>query len=92
MKKRKLTSILRTRGLLLGPPLGFAFPFAPFFLPTSEVQMGAGASTEGITVCAEGDRVKVNFKGKGSWYNGSISRCNDNGTYEIAYACLRTCS
>lgn len=47
--------------------------------------MGAGASAEGVTVCAEGDRVKANFKGKGSWYNGSITRCNDNGTYEITY-------
>jgi len=47
--------------------------------------MGAGASTEGIVICAEGDRVKGNYKGKGKWHPGHVTKVNDNGTYEITY-------
>lgn len=32
-----------------------------------------------------GAHVTANYSGKGSWYEGKISRCNLDGTYDIAY-------
>jgi hypothetical protein len=33
----------------------------------------------------EGQKVEVDFKGRGKYYPGKISRCRLNGTYDIAY-------
>ena len=33
----------------------------------------------------EGDRVEGNYRGRGKWYAGKITRDRDNGTFDIAY-------
>jgi len=33
----------------------------------------------------QGDKVEVNFGGQGSFFPGIISKCNSDGTYDIAY-------
>ena len=33
----------------------------------------------------ESDKVEANYKGKGKYYPGKISRCRLNGTYDINY-------
>jgi hypothetical protein len=47
---------------------------------------GSSSSGRGRTQkYAEMDRVEANYKGKGKYYPGKISRARLNGTYDIAY-------
>jgi hypothetical protein len=45
---------------------------------------GGGGSASGGKLY-EGDKVEANYRGKGKWYPGKVSRVRLNGTYDIAY-------
>jgi serine/threonine protein kinase len=46
---------------------------------------GAGGGRGREEKFEEGDKVEANYKGKGKYYPGKISRAQLNGTYDIAY-------
>eukprot|EP01032_Pedospumella_encystans_P018952 gene18952-21560_t len=52
---------------------------------TQKASSASALSPRGATRMQEGDKVEGNYRGKGKWYTGRISRVNADGTYNVDY-------
>ena len=50
----------------------------------SRLEEGSASKTSNVEY-KEGDKVEGNYRGRGKWYQGKISRVRDNGYYDISY-------
>jgi len=53
-------------------------------IPDTSVEVAVTAA-ETTPKFADGVQIEANYKGKGTWYSGKISRVRANGTYDVAY-------
>ena len=47
--------------------------------------LGGGSSVSKAAKLEEGDKVEANYRGRGKWYPGKITKDRRDGTYDISY-------